>query len=340
LLAFLAEASPDNEIYGLILRRQLERVRAKADAVFFHDDLEEVASACFLHQVVEDAARHGLQYLADATTSVVEPRMHPSPVANMLERIPVGDVATREQYLDFISGRGFRRTLLCHADVALTRSIRPACIANYHLAGRIDLPSGPVDPLAETVIDFSTSAGTLSTDHRLSKAALVYLSEIWPRTASFDELVDQAVDRLAHAGVPIMPRRGEEVENLAIVLFRAFAASHVTLHLHPPRLTTRVGDRPEASAVARQQARAKRSTVTNLCHGMVSLEDDIVRRFLVLVDGTRTIDQLVADLNRILAAEEPTGREPEGDGSCRSAITRESVERNLAMLARLGLLVA
>jgi SAM-dependent methyltransferase len=338
LLTFLAEASPGNEIYGLVLRAQLERVRAKHDAVLFHDDLDEVASPFFLHQVVEEAARHGLQYLADATSPVVDPRMHPAPVARMLEQIPDRELATREQYLDFINGRGFRQTLLCHGDVELQRNIGPPLVKNYHLAARIDLPSGQVDPLADTMVGFSTAAGTLSTDHRLSKAALLHLGEIWPRTAPFDDLLEHALARLAHATGPITGRRDEDGEALATVLFRAFAARHVSLHLCPPRLTTTISDRPEASRVARQQAR-KGSVVTNLCHGTVSLEDDLVRRFLPLVDGTRTLDQLVTDLNTALAADSRTGGDRGDDERGRATLTRESVERNLAMLARLGLLV-
>ncbi len=54
------------------------------------------------------------------------------------------------------------------------------------------------------------------------------------------------------------------------------------------------------------------------------MEDDTVRRFLGLVDGTRTIDQLVSDLNA---------------GSAGANVTREEVERNLAAMARLCLLV-
>jgi hypothetical protein len=51
----------------------------------------------------------------------------------------------------------------------------------------------------------------------------------------------------------------------------------------------------------------------------------------MLVDGTRTLDALVADLNASLAAQ--------GDGSAQT-VPRESVRQNLALLAKLGLLVA
>ena len=42
--------------------------------------------------------------------------------------------------------------------------------------------------------------------------------------------------------------------------------------------------------------------VTNLRHRTVSMKDDTVRRFLTLVDGTRTLDELVTDLNAAIGA--------------------------------------
>jgi hypothetical protein len=71
--------------------------------------------------------------------------------------------------------------------------------------------------------------------------------------------------------------------------------------------------------------------VTNLMHGPVKLEDPAVRRFLRLVDGTRTVEQLVSDLRAELQR---------GDFAQSIEITAEAVERNLTQLARLGLLEA
>lgn len=338
LLTFLAEASPDDQIYGLVLRAQLERIRAKPDAVFFHDDLEEASSPFFLYEVVGEAVRHGLQYLADATSPVVDLRMHPNPVVRVLERIPEREVMIREQYLDFISGRGFRHTLLCHEGVELHRSIGPACVKNYHLAARIDLAPGTIDPLVDVPAEFNSTEGTLTTDHRLSKAALLHLGEIWPRAVTFHDLLEDTLVRLAQAAHPIRDNLDEEVEALSTVLFQAFAAGQVTLHLHPPRWTTTISDRPEASLVARQQAKTD-SIVTNLSHGAVLLNDEVVRRFLMLVDGTRNLEQLVSDLNAAVTDNGPSNEN--GGGECgRPALTRESVEGNLALLARLALLVA
>ena len=70
LMALMAEASATDTIYGLELRDQLERLKEVDDHVLFHDDLSEEATPFYLHEVAEEAVRHGLQYLCDAAFSV------------------------------------------------------------------------------------------------------------------------------------------------------------------------------------------------------------------------------------------------------------------------------
>jgi hypothetical protein len=119
------------------------------------------------------------------------------------------------------------------------------------------------------------------------------------------------------------------MDALASLLFRAFAVGQFELHLFPPHLTTTITERPQASPLARRQAETE-FAVTNLRHRTVSMKDETVRRFLMLVDGTRTVDELVNDLNATLEAQ--------GNGA--HGVARAAVEQNLALLAKLGLLVA
>jgi hypothetical protein len=65
-----------------------------------------------------------------------------------------------------------------------------------------------------------------------------------------------------------------------------------------------------------------------LRHTAVVVGDEIARRLLALLDGTRSVDRIVRDLNAAIA-----------DGK-RPPITRKEVEQNLAIVARLGLLIA
>jgi hypothetical protein len=137
-------------------------------------------------------------------------------------------------------------------------------------------------------------------------------------------------------GAASQPRNSEEEGALADLLFRAVRGGHVAIHLHPPQLTVTVSERPQASRLARAQL-LKGSMVTNQQHRPVVLEGPIVRAFLPLVDGSRTVDELVTDLGRALRNAATAGN---GGEAGMEAVSRESVEKNLMLLAQMGLLVA
>jgi hypothetical protein len=192
-----------------------------------------------------------------------------------------------------------------------------------------------IDPAADNVVSFKLgAAGTLSTDHRLSKAALMYLGQSWPGMLRFPALVEAAFGVLGEAADRIRLRFEDELETLKQILFRAALAGYVSLHLFPPKLTTDITDRPKASRLARKQAESGR-LITSLQHTCIILEDDILRRFLALVDGTRTIEDLVADLTTDMKHGDQS---TVGAASGEPEVTNAAVIRNLRRLARLGLL--
>jgi SAM-dependent methyltransferase len=342
LLKLLSEASAEDEIYGRILRDQYEHIRHMPDEVLFHDDLDPGSLAFLLYEFVGAAQRHGLQYLCEATLSHSHLGSYSDKIASVLDRLPVSEAVPREQYLDFVIGRGFRETLLCHHNVALKRDFSRDCIRHFHISACTTLGSGETDPCEHGAVTFKTGNGrTLSTDHRLSKAALLHLGKRWPGAVAFTDLVEHAKHHLSRDGELAVDPNGD-VALLSTVLFRGYTAGHIDLHLYPPALVTVVSERPEASLLARKQAETG-THVTNLRHGAVVLEDAITRRFLPLVDGTRTVSELTADLRSKLAvAFHPTGGVDGagvgGEGDV-AHVTPERVERNLKILATLGLLV-
>ena len=336
VLKFLADASAKDTVYGSVLRDQFDRVMDMRDEVLFHDDLSESSTAFLLRDVVDAAGRHGLQYLSDATFPRSSLQHASKEVVEVLVRLCGDDAVAWHQYQDFIEGHGFRRTLLCHAGIPLDRSSDPQCIRRYQLTTSAKPVVEGIDPAADGIVSFKTQAGaTLSTDHRLSKAALLDLGDCWPKSIGFAELLDGARRRLGpdasqrHAGE-------EEEERLADLLLRAVHGGHVGIHLAPPQLTTTVSKRPQASLLARTQVLAG-PVVTNQQHRITLLEDRIARSFLPLVDGTRTVDDLVTELKRALAVSE---NRADANAAGHQLVTRESVEHNLALLARMALLVA
>ena len=341
LMNFLVGATPEDNLYGLILRAQYERIKRMTDEFLFHDDLEEVGMAFLLHEVVEAAERQGLQYLCDANFSRSELRNQPNRVIEEFRHIPDSELVVRDQYLDFVAGDGFRNTLLCHGEVELRRSIDQQCIRAYHLASSLKPTSPDSECLLAGTTEFKSESGRmLATDHRLTKAALLSLGESWPQAMSFPAVLQKALDRLGADMDQINCELDEQIAATAEAFFRMFSAGHIELHLYPPRLTTNISERPKASRLARKQAETG-SLVTSLRHGGVLIDDEITRSFLPLVDGKRSVDELVSALNAVLAAAAVgTSGDQGGEGQAAQRVRRENVEHNLKRLAMLGLLEA
>ena len=105
----------------------------------------------------------------------------------------------------------------------------------------------------------------------------------------------------------------------------------------PPAVTTEISSRPEVSALVRQQAQSG-PIVTNQLHQAVRLEDEKVRRFVQLLDGTRSVETIILEMSRILESLASTAEGNPTETKDGSSV-REEVERSLTVVSKLGLLV-
>jgi methyltransferase-like protein len=311
LLRFLLEGWPAEHDLAAVLRRQAEGVLDRGDASLLHDDLAEVNEPVYFYELVAHAERHRLQYLAEADFFEMQTGVLSDPVAETLRGVE--DPIRREQYLDFLKGRMFRQTLLCRAEHELDRTPRPEVIERL----AVSTPARPRGaPDAEGAVTFEGPTGsTLATDHPLVRAALERVADAWPVAVWVRELIPAGSspdDRVA----------------LCDALLRSYAANLVQLHAHAPALTTTPGEAPEASPLARYQARAG-DMVTNLRHVSVRIEDDLGRELVTLLDGTRDRAALAADLARFLRAR----GEPLAEAELHAGL-----DRSLQGLATLALL--
>jgi methyltransferase-like protein len=310
LLRFLLEGAPGEHGLGVLMRDQAERMLARSDATLLHDELAEVNDAVYFHEFAAHAARHGLQYLAEADFFEMQIGAASEPAAQAL--LAVEDPVRREQYLDFLKARMFRQTLLCGAEVAIDRTPHPEVVERLAVSTQAQ-PQG--EPELDGAQAFAGPTGsTLTTDHPLVVDALKRTASAWPAALWVRDLL----------GPQATP---DDHRALCDALLRSYAANLVALHVHPPRPTTTPGEAPRATALARHQARAGQ-VVTNLRHASVRIEDDLGRRLVTLLDGTRDRAALADEVRTFLAEQ---GRPVPDD-------LADSLERSLQGLARLALL--
>jgi methyltransferase-like protein/2-polyprenyl-3-methyl-5-hydroxy-6-metoxy-1,4-benzoquinol methylase len=333
IMKFLSDASDARSVHGAIMRDQYKRVSEMPEEVLFHDDLNEMARAFLLHELVDEAGRHGLQYLSDAEFSRRNLADYPDQVRATLERFPETEFVAREQYQDFIDGNGFRRSLLCHDNVRLRRTIDVTFVTRFYLLCGLH----PVDPkysLADkSPMQFQTQKGaTLTVNEPLLKAAHLCLGEVWPDALSFEELL-----RKSQAILPGRKAAEEDAQMLMEAMYVLTSSGVAAFAAWPPAVTTEISSRPEVSALVRQQAQSG-PIVTNQLHQAVRLEDEKVRRFVQLLDGTRSVEAIVLEMGRILESMPITADGNSAEAEDGSSV-REEVERSLTVVSKLGLLV-
>lgn len=287
LLARAAKAA--GSVYAHLLEEEIAVLQPETDTYLFHEYLEEVNAPLYLYEFAERAAAHGLQYLEEAEPSPL-PSGLPPEVMRVLNQLPVG-LIHREQYLDFIRGRGFRRTLLCHDDVTLRRPPPADVMTRLHLTAIARPVSPDVDPTSSVVEEFRGAKGrTASTNDPLVKAALLCLSRAWPRSLPFHDLWAHVEATLAR-GDEAWARLAQSPGLLEELVLQCWMGGLIEAHVHVVPFVLEVSERPLASPLARLQADGD-GLLTNLRHLSVRL-DDFDRLVLHQLDGNRDRDAIL-----------------------------------------------
>ncbi len=314
LLGFFAQSAPADNPYAGALKAELEQWRKYADAELFHEHLEDINEPVYFHQFAERANRHGLQYLAEADFSAMQPVAFSSEAGEALRRI-TDDLVQTEQFMDILRNRRFRQTLLCRKEIALERNLAPQSVMGFEIASA-------ARPLPTGAFQLPNGVTFTSTDP-LIKAAFGHLSEIWPQSVSFDGLVKAA-------GIS-----NPDVQTLAAQILEGYARGLVVLRSQKAPFVTTVSERPIASALARHQAKTGEPVINQLQES--GLMDDFDRHMLQLLDGANDRNAMVERLVK-LVENGALKSSSLGVDALRRNLAR-AVEDNLGHFAKLALLV-
>lgn len=260
LFRFLAEHRVADDPYGQVLGRELRRVVARPLHTLVHDGLGDATAAFWFADFAAHAERHGLAFLAEAEPAELEADRLPPGVEDAVRELAGADRIAFEQYGDFLLGRKFRQSLLCHAGRPVDDAPAPERMRGLRF-------------LSSALPDGGPPSGLLP-------RAIAALEPVWPATLGFGQLQER------------LEADGDE---LAVALLHGFRSGLVEPHVDPPRWAQKPGERPHASALARLQA-AEAVDLTSLRHENVRMEEPAARRLLRLLDGTRDREAIVAEL--------------------------------------------
>lgn len=291
IVRFVRDAVPDQSgayaaflhAYSELLGDPKESSKGSDGSFVLHDELAEINEPTYFYHFIEHAGRYGLQYLSEAQYNRTEPHDLSAESVEQLEDL-AQDRIEYEQYLDFMRNRTFRQTLLVHSDVVLSRKIKPEKLLSFYVASHAK-PNADTANLGDRgVWRFGNAEGrSISTNHPVSRKAMLRLGQAWPLSIRFDHLFSGARTQMG-----LGPTAGDmelDLQALAetVLTGYGYTDSLVELHVFQSAFTLDIGARPYASPVARWQAK-KRMTVTNLRHERVRL-DAFTRYLLLCLDG-------------------------------------------------------
>lgn len=283
-LEFLAQAVGETGTpFGHLLKEEADLLRPLPDSYLLHEQLEKINQPLYFHEFAARAAAQGLQYLSEARLGVLDGNIEPS--LDEALRQMADDLLQREQYLDFLRNRTFRKTLLCHAGVTLNRNPEPEIVRQFLLTSYVRPVAAQPDVTSDAVEQFRGPFDVnITTNNPLLKTLLLGLAELASRATSFDELHSRVQARLAWPD-------GPTPQALAEAVLQCFLSNLVEMHVHEPPLAPHLSERPVASPLARLQAENNVARVTSLWHHVVELTvlDLLVLR---LLDGSRDRDAL------------------------------------------------
>lgn len=265
----------------------------RAASLLLHDEMADVNDPVYFHEFAGHAARHGLQYMADADFPTVFATRLPAEAQAELRRLAATAIE-HQQYLDFLTNATFKRTLLCHEERAVSRRIGERIEPFRSL-----FAASPARPAAaEAKGGARTFAGSdgarFTTANPIGQAALAILCERYPERVAFPALAEAACERVG-AEAPALEAAEAQ---LAAVLLQGFcySASLVELRTTAGAYTVTPGERPTTPAFARRQVAGDSLTVTNLRHERVTV-DTLQARLIALFDGTRTRDAVFREVD-------------------------------------------
>ncbi len=230
-LRFLASSVREPQAgLGRILAEEAGLLDGLPDEFVFHEHLDEVNQPVYFHQFVDHAAAHGLQYLWESYVGELGGDLPPE-VIRAVRGLATG-LIEQQQYIDFLTARQFRSSLLCNAGITLDRVISLQRMTRFQVVG-VARPCSASPDIGSTASEvFQTSEGAgMATNNPVFKAALTCLAERAPAALSFSELCAATRSRMAETMIAQPVSDAQVPAFVADLLRRGTLGRLVEVHL-------------------------------------------------------------------------------------------------------------
>ena len=278
------------------LLKEIAYLKSAAPSYLFHEYLADFNAPMGFGEFAAQLDVHGLRYVGEAgpRSAVVELE----DAWGLIPESMAGRWLDAEAALDDVLAIRFRRALIAREDAPCARPPQANDLSG--LAFYADLGSDEeIDLEASIEQRFRNPAGnSFPVTLPAMKAAAMALSAAYPGALAYPDLLASARQVMAEFGVSA----DVDVAAFREALFQLVMSHGVMPTLAAAAYANVPGERPCAHALARLQASTPNLVVSGARHVAMDL-DPAGRALLVLLDGSRTIDELAALMQATLAGQ-------------------------------------
>ena len=297
MLSFVHENVAGSETYRQVLKDEIDLISGSSDSHLFHDHMGVHNTPYYFQEFASAVRAEGLAYVADFSLATLFLGTYGEKARETLSKVK--EPVEAEQYLDFLSNRRFRRSILCHADQPVHRTIGPDQIRDlFYFADLKQTDSGDDGATKFAMVDGSASfqspvkLGISSDTSALSTTSLVFgkILQIFTENRNIPLSVEELIQNLADTS-PGAPQPDDIESKLLNALPELIVRGMLRATSMPVQVTTTVSDAPEVWWYARSAANAG-GVVSTCLHKTIGL-DESVRVLMQLMDGTNTFQEIL-----------------------------------------------
>ncbi len=293
LLDFVSDSLEGSETpYSKFLQHETNFLKNLGNSYLLHEYLGEENTAFYFQEFVSNARKHNLNYLGDSSLSAMFVGNLPAKTAEKLQSI--NDIVRTEQYMDFITNRKFRTTLLCHNNIMINRAIEPSKLADFYTTCNIR------PAMLESEVDINNAVESsgfhynnlespdISTSSPVMKAVFYVYADNIGNPLTLEQIATLAMKKSDK--LQLKDFRAE----LDSVIAKLVLQGYVQIFAIKPNSVYKISSKPKVSELARYQARKLEKTnlfVTNRVNAVVPLQ--LHEKYIIeLLDGKNSIEQI------------------------------------------------
>lgn len=291
LLSFVKDSVKDSETpHSKMLATEAELLSKQGDHYLRHEHLEDENFQYYFSDFMERAEKNNMQYLSDVSlASMYLGNMKNSVVEKLKE---LNNIVRTEQYMDFITNRRFRSTLLCHKSVKLNRSLNLNDAARFALSFNVipekQLNQVNLEDNSELKFFYEGNKdNAVSTSAPGLKAIFYVLSENRGYPLYFQTIIEKAKEKLKNTSK-------DQIENdLLSNAMNLIMKGYIQISIKEQKKEDLDLSHPKVSSIVSLQVKnSSAKWVTNLAHQPVHF-DSVDRIAIGYLNGKNDKQQIL-----------------------------------------------